>query len=64
MVLLVTIDHFEPNPMLVNANKLKPYHPYVSNTKILVSKINWGGEEWTINSHECSKKIYILKGEK
>jgi hypothetical protein len=25
MVLLVTIDKFDPNPMLVNINKLKPY---------------------------------------
>jgi hypothetical protein len=25
MVLLVTIDKFDPNPMLVNVNKLKPY---------------------------------------
>ncbi len=25
IVLLVTIDKFDPNPMLVNINKLKPY---------------------------------------
>jgi hypothetical protein len=43
MVLLVTIDHFEPNLVLVNANKLKPYHPYASNTKILVFDIKRGG---------------------
>jgi hypothetical protein len=24
-VLLVTLDKFDPNPMLVNVNKLKPY---------------------------------------
>jgi hypothetical protein len=43
MVLLLTIDYFEPNPMLVNANKLKTYHPYDSNTKKLVFEINLGG---------------------
>jgi hypothetical protein len=25
IVLLVTIDKFNPNPMLININKLKPY---------------------------------------
>jgi hypothetical protein len=25
IVLLITIDKFDPNPMLVNINKLKPY---------------------------------------
>jgi hypothetical protein len=25
MILLITIDKFDPNPILVNTNKLKPY---------------------------------------
>lgn len=28
IALLVTVDHFEPHPILVNINKLKPYQTF------------------------------------
>ncbi len=36
IVLLVTLINFEPNPMLVNINKLKPY-------QFITSKVQLGG---------------------
>jgi hypothetical protein len=42
MVLLVNIDHFEPNPMLVNANKVKPYYLFDDNTKGFIIKLKGG----------------------
>jgi hypothetical protein len=42
MVLLVNIDHFEPNPMLVNANKVKPYRLFDDNTNGFIIKFKGG----------------------
>ncbi len=48
MVLLVNMDKFDPNHVLVNVNKLKPYVPYDNNTKGLVFKFQGGRREGTI----------------
>jgi hypothetical protein len=41
------MDKFDPNLVLVNVNKLKPYVPYGSNTKRLVFKFQGGEREGT-----------------
>jgi hypothetical protein len=38
MVLLVNVDNFNPNPLLIDVNKLKPYYPYDNNTSGVVLK--------------------------
>jgi hypothetical protein len=49
IVLLVNVDCFEPNNMLVNANKLKPYCPYDNDTKGLVFEFKGRTKEGMIN---------------
>ncbi len=44
IVLLVNIDKFEPNPILVNINKLKPYRYLGKAPKGLRATIEGGGE--------------------
>ncbi len=39
------MDKFDPNPVLVNINKLKPYVPYDDNTRRLVSEFQGGKRE-------------------
>jgi hypothetical protein len=46
-ILLVKLDKFDPNPMLVNVNKLKLYVPYDNNPSGLVSKFQGGKREGT-----------------
>jgi hypothetical protein len=44
IVLLVNIDKFEPNPILVNINKLKPYQYLGQAPRGLVATIKGGKE--------------------
>lgn len=63
MVLLVNMDKFDPNHVLVNVNKLKPYVPYDNNTKGLVFKFQGGRREGTIvEKQESSKDSMKGKG--
>jgi hypothetical protein len=43
-VLLVNINNFEPKPILVNINKLKPYRYLKQVFRGLEDTIEWGGE--------------------
>jgi hypothetical protein len=47
MVLLFNIDKFDPSPILVNINKLKPYVPYDNNTRKLVFEFQEGKRKGT-----------------
>jgi hypothetical protein len=44
-ILFVNIDKFEPNPILVNINKLKPYRYLGQAPKGLETIIKGGGEQ-------------------
>jgi len=45
-VLLVTIDKFDPNPILVNMHKLKPYQVSNVGFKGLATQIEERGKDW------------------
>lgn len=47
MILLVNMDKFDPNLVLVHINKLKPYVPYDGNSRGLGSKFQGGKREST-----------------
>jgi len=44
IILLINIDKFEPNPILVNINKLKPYRYLGQVPRGLETTIKGGGE--------------------
>jgi hypothetical protein len=59
----VTIDKFDPNHVLVNINKLKPYVPYDNNTIRLVSKFQRGKREGiTLETRENLEESLEDKG--
>jgi hypothetical protein len=63
MVLFVTIDKFNPSPRLVNINKLKPYVPYDSIIKGLVSEFQRGKKDTTtLETQEIMEDFVENKG--
>jgi hypothetical protein len=56
IVLLINVDKFDPNPMLVNINKLKPYLPYDNNTKGMV--LEFRGEKGKGQSYGDQKMFW------
>jgi hypothetical protein len=63
MALLVIINKFDPSFILVNINKLKPYVPYDSSMRGLISKFQRGKKEGTTsNTKETLEESMEDKG--
>ncbi len=60
-MLFINIDKFEPNPILVNINKLKPYKYLGKNSKGLEATIEGGGELTRRIQKTRTRKIHNIR---